>query len=258
MKLDNIDEMIIEKFLQMEDWYVLNFTTNGFKKFVYDAIQIDIYWDKYKKVAKSEWKANILRSFIKIENSYTIWKLLQKFWEYKRIKVSDWIIKSSNFKVEFEDYKKIVSKLLWTANISNLDEIVQNDNEEFKLLKSEVQKYINQNSPELWVDRLHTYLIKFLRIKCEENNININKDETLTKILKKYINFLKWNGLIKSTMTYNILIYSWTILDSFNNVRNNNSFAHDNKILNYNEANLIYNNIISFINFINRLNKNSV
>ena len=52
-------------------------------------------------------------------------------------------------------------------------------------------------------------------------------------------------------MTIRILKFSISILDSFNDVRNNKSFAHDNKsIINYSECILIISNVTSLIKFI--------
>jgi len=56
--------------------------------------------------------------------------------------------------------------------------------------------------------------------------------------------------MIESEMTERILKSSISILESFNTVRNNQSFAHDNPILNYNESLLIFNNIASAIKFL--------
>ena len=50
-------------------------------------------------------------------------------------------------------------------------------------------------------------------------------------------------------MTERILKSSISILEAFNDVRNNQSFAHDNPILNYNESILIFNNVSSVIKF---------
>lgn len=49
-----------------------------------------------------------------------------------------------------------------------------------------------------------------------------------------------------------------SILESFNNVRNNQSFAHDNPILNYNESILIFNNVSSSIRFIESIEEPDV
>jgi hypothetical protein len=51
-------------------------------------------------------------------------------------------------------------------------------------------------------------------------------------------------------MAEKILRFSINIIDAFNDVRNNKSFAHDNPILNYHESILIFNNISNTIKFI--------
>jgi hypothetical protein len=51
-------------------------------------------------------------------------------------------------------------------------------------------------------------------------------------------------------MTERILKGSISLLEAFNDVRNNQSFAHDNTILNYNESVLIFNNVASAIRFL--------
>jgi hypothetical protein len=66
----------------------------------------------------------------------------------------------------------------------------------------------------------------------------------------EYVKFLKQNNLFESEMAEKILRYAITILDAFNDVRNNRSFAHDNKLLNYNESMLIFRNVSSIIDFI--------
>ena len=56
-------------------------------------------------------------------------------------------------------------------------------------------------------------------------------------------------------MTERILKSSSSILESFNDVRNNKSLAHDNPILNYHESVLIFNNVSSAIKFIEAIEK---
>ena len=66
----------------------------------------------------------------------------------------------------------------------------------------------------------------------------------------EYIKHLRRNGYIESQMTERILKASISIFEAFNDVRNNQSFAHDNKLLNYEESVLIANNVFSTIKFI--------
>ena len=57
-------------------------------------------------------------------------------------------------------------------------------------------------------------------------------------------------------MTERILKSSISILEAFNDVRNNMSLAHDNSILNYEESLLIFNHVSASIRFINKLEEN--
>ena len=51
-------------------------------------------------------------------------------------------------------------------------------------------------------------------------------------------------------MTSRILKSSISTLEAFNDVRNNQSLAHDNPMLNYEEALLIFNHVASSIRFL--------
>ena len=64
---------------------------------------------------------------------------------------------------------------------------------------------------------------------------------------------LRDDGHLESEMTERILKSSISTLESFNSVRNNQSLAHDNPILNYDEALLIFNHIASSVRFIKAL-----
>lgn len=44
-----------------------------------------------------------------------------------------------------------------------------------------------------------------------------------------------------------------SILDKFNYVRNNKSYAHDNDVLNNDESMFIYKTIVNIVEFINRI-----
>jgi hypothetical protein len=54
-------------------------------------------------------------------------------------------------------------------------------------------------------------------------------------------------------MTSRILKSSISTLEAFSDVRNNQSLAHDNPILNYDEALLIFNHVASSIRFLSAI-----
>jgi hypothetical protein len=65
----------------------------------------------------------------------------------------------------------------------------------------------------------------------------------------------KGDGRIGTEMTERILKSSISTLEAFNHVRNDQSLAHDNPVLNYDESLLIFNHITSTIRFIEGLER---
>lgn len=115
---------------------------------------------------------------------------------------------------------------------------------------------INQkHKPEAGLDRLHTFVTKFLRCLCEGKGIAVSKDKPLHSLLGEYIKRMKADGVIETQMTERILKSSIANLETFNSVRSNHSFAHDNPLLNYEESLLIFNHVISVIRFIQALER---
>jgi hypothetical protein len=64
---------------------------------------------------------------------------------------------------------------------------------------------------------------------------------------------LEPGGHLESVMAERILKSSISVLESFNDVRNNKSLAHDNPILNYEESLLIFNHVAASVRFIKAL-----
>ena len=69
----------------------------------------------------------------------------------------------------------------------------------------------------------------------------------------EYVKALRDADLIESEMTSRILKSSISILEAFNEVRNNRSLAHDNTVLNYEEALLIFNNVANSMRFLRNI-----
>jgi hypothetical protein len=58
-------------------------------------------------------------------------------------------------------------------------------------------------------------------------------------------------------MTERILKSSISVLEAFNDVRNERSLAHDNPVLNYDESLLIFNHVSSSIRFLTSLEESA-
>jgi hypothetical protein len=102
---------------------------------------------------------------------------------------------------------------------------------------------------------LHTFVIKYVRTLCNERGLVVTREKPLHSLFGEYVKSVQASGLIESEMTLRILKSSISTLEAFNDVRNNRSLAHDNPILNYDEALLIFNHITSSVRFLSSLQR---
>ncbi len=124
---------------------------------------------------------------------------------------------------------------------------------DFEALAKEVRETIERNQPEAGLDRLHTFVIKYIRSLCAERGLTVTRDKALHSLFGEYVKKLREAGHIESVMTERILKSSISILEGFNHVRNDQSFAHDNPVLNYDESLLVFNYVTSSLRFLRTL-----
>ena len=96
---------------------------------------------------------------------------------------------------------------------------------------------------------------KYVRELCGRHGIVFDKQAPLQRLFELYAKFLQRNSLVESEMSERILKSSISVLDAFSDVRNNQSFAHDNPILNQNEAVLIFNDISNTLRFVESIER---
>lgn len=242
--LSAIEKRKIERALGMRSGYVLNFSNRTFAEFFLDSFGLDIYDEKYEYASGS--KANRLRAFWDQESNYLVGKVLRLLFE-------EWD--------EFTGYGappkppeeclKIVTRLEQSAPVPDIGSVSPNmADQSFESLARSVRESIERNEPEAGLDRLHTFLVRYFRVLCEKHGIGTEREKPLHSLLGEYVKALKNEGIIDSEMTVRILKSSISIMDTFNHVRNDQSFAHDNKVLNYDESLLIFSHVTSSIRFI--------
>jgi hypothetical protein len=245
----------LEKILEMGNGYVLDFSNRTMQDFIIDTIGVDIYIDKYN--FKGDSKANRLRAFWKIESNYNVGLLIGQLLDYWLTQihtgVRDYDFTDDNL---HKECLKIVERLKSGGLVENLDSIKSNsDDESFEKLTTSIKQSINNNKPETGIDRLHTFVTKYIRELCLKYKIEFNKETPLHSLFGMYVKHLNKSNLIETEMTSRILKSSISVLEAFNKVRNEQSFAHDNSILNYNESLLIFNDISNVIRFIEVIEK---
>jgi hypothetical protein len=233
----------------MKSGYVMDFSDRTFREFVSDAIGIDIFLAKYHHGTNS--KANRLRGFLKVESNYLAGKLIKAFCDY-------WLGRVRTGQIDFGPEEELYKECLRIAERLGSETIVEHidalnpssDDKDLGRLKQSIKESIDKQEPEAALDRLHTFLVKYVRQLCETHKLSVKKDDPLNSLFGKYVKHVVANKFIDSVMSEKILRFSINVLDAFNDVRNNYSFAHDNPLLNYNESLLIFNNIFNLITFI--------
>ena len=247
--ITNIEKRNFEKLFDMPSGYVLDFSNRTFEEFVIDSTGLSIFDEKYNQASGS--KANRLRAFWSLEPNDVVAKLLRDLLQCVSIKSTE-----TEKQKLYDDCSRTVARLLGVANMPEIVELSHNSNEkEFALLARAVRESIEKNEPESGLDRLHTYAVKYLRLLCQQYGISTDREKPLHSLAGEYVKALKEKGRLDSEMSERILKSSISTLDAFNKVRNEQSLAHDNKILNYDEALLIYSHVASAIRFIEALER---
>jgi len=249
------EKSVLEALFEMGDGYVLDFYNTSFGRFVGDSIGVDIYTDdKYKEYCS---KANKLRQLWSIETDNVFGQLLKDlldyFEEYKKKRCE---ILTDKELVKIRDMQLVTQRLL--GNQVRLEFPTQEE-ETLQTLLDDINHSLSIDKPTLVLDRLHTFATKILRNICNENGIGVINDNgdylplhSLVGMLKRYY---ETNSTFKSKFTLNAIQTSISLFDTFNAIRNNQSYAHDNEILESSEAKFAVKAMANVICFLDEVEK---
>ncbi|MHC1700597.1 MAG: abortive infection family protein [Humidesulfovibrio sp.] len=242
--LTGSDRRRLEKLLGMGNGYVLNFSDRTFSDF-FAEYSVDIDAERFKVGGTS--KANRMRAFWALSENSLAGTVINGMIIYA---TDEQCFGDSN-PLLIDECKRIAQKLLTDQPVTELGALSASvDEKDFEVVANHIRVAIENNQPEGALDRLHTYTFKYVRTICTPRGIITNRDKPLHSIFGEYVKALRAGGHLKSVMTERILKNSIAILDAFNDVRNNQSLAHDNQMLNYEESLLIFNQVAATIRFI--------
>ena len=143
--------------------------------------------------------------------------------------------------------------LATSGRLQGIDALEPNSGgENFDVLARQVRSAIEEGSPELGLDRLHTFALKYIRTAYELHFARVaSRNATANSLLGEIANHLRATGVIKSKMATEIFKSSARVLEEFNYVRNNQTLAHDNPdIITRGEAYFIHQSVAASIRFL--------
>jgi hypothetical protein len=229
----------LEEFLGMRTGYVRDFTSRTFREFVIDSVRLDI---DDPAVGGTGSKASRLRHFWNHQPDHIVGRLLKDLIEHFDPAGTTPLRKRS---------VAAANRLLQSAAVHDAGVISElSDLEDFERLAAGILDSIEKDDPQSGLDRLHTFTVKFVRSISKRRGITVDQDKSLNAVFGEYVRKLKALDLIESRMTEIILKTSISVLDAFNDVRNNKSLAHDNVLLNHEESLLIFNHVTTAIRFL--------
>lgn len=244
-----IERSRLEKAFEMGGGYVLDFTNRTFQEFIQESVGKNINDAAYEYDSCS--KANRLRRFWSVEPNHVVAKLIEDLVNLCR--------EQGGEGPDLEKCMEVVERLRASAPVLDVEALAADPDatKDFELLVQELRTAIDNNQPEAALDRLHTYTVKAVRNFAQKRGIVVEKDKPLHSLFGEYVKRLQIDGLVTSTMTERILKSAISLLDAFNGVRNDQSFAHDNPILDYDESLLIFNSVLSTMRFVRSIEARS-
>ncbi|MBS4034086.1 MAG: hypothetical protein KGZ85_06450 [Ignavibacterium sp.] len=130
--LSSTEKLKLEKLLEMDTGYVLNFSNKSFQNFILENTKLDIYSDTYSDGGSS--KANRLRTFWSKEPDQLVGELILKFIEYWEAS------KNLNSSAITIDEKNLMNDCLKIAN--NLKQSKTTENLIVKLNRKDIYDHI--------------------------------------------------------------------------------------------------------------------
>lgn len=211
----------LEDILEMKTGYVSDFSNKGFENFM-GTFDIEIYNDKYKTNGNS--KANLLRTFIKIEeNNNLVAKIIKELIEREVIKKPE-IIKNPNYNCIIKCINRLNTNNYMTNDNNDIDEFLKKEfnNIDIKLLTfldDKIKKILEYRIKEIIINMKNkNYLSAIILIGstlegillslAENNQDKFNKSKTAPKDKEnKVLKFKSWtlSSLIYTAYTENFI-----------------------------------------------------
>ena len=240
-------------FFGIKSGYVFSYLINGYNKtntrnIILEATGIDIF-------ANPEYAMSQERCIRKIWDDcddYTVGKLLKVMLDYyEAVATWSWEEKERH---DYVSLRELDEKLL--QNPISIPAAATNT---LKLVREDIERNCNNGTPELALDRLHTFATEFFRSVCQKHGIRIEDDRGNNLPLQSLVGMLKnWyanNNYFDSEFSVVAIQNTIIIFDRYNSIRNNQSAAHPNTMLNKEEASYVVHIVAETLSFIDRIEK---
>jgi Abortive infection C-terminus len=237
---------IFDDAFDMHGGYVLNFSDRTMSEFFDDEFQISLDEEKYRLNGGS--KAKRLRTFIAAEDEFVVGRVLRRLWEHREsIPILVGNPNSAQIKQRFFTLLEKIEGASVAPSTDAIDRFRRD--ETLDELIEAINRDIAANKPVAAIDRLHTYCLKKFGHLLEKRGITCDRAEPLHSRVGKYVKTLQQERELRD-MTLQSIKSAFGVFEKFNHVRNNQSLAHDNELLDAVEARFLYDTVTAFLRFV--------
>lgn len=225
--------------------YVLDFNDRTYAEWFEEELGVDIDAERYR--ANGDSKGKRLRTFIEIETRGRAARALRTLWHYRQEK------RAPHERTDDEPLRQrlfaIIEKLEDGAPIQTdaIDTFVAG--ETLAELVQAIRRDADAGKAGAALDRLHTYCMKKFAHLLTVRGAPPSTLEPLHSRVGKYVKALEVERDLRP-ITKQILKNCIGIFQSYNDIRNNASFAHDNEIVSADEARFIFDTVGSMLRFV--------
>lgn len=233
--------------------YVLDFSDRTFDEYFQDEFGVEIYSELFNTCGTS--KRNHLLSYLQQADNSSALGVLRSLWDLREGLLSEHEgrLGLQDAVKDGEPFRKVIERLQGEPD-AVLSDGIQTFAPDRTLdeLVADIERSLAANKPEVAVDHLHTYCMKRFSHLLKVRGIECGDDEPLHSRFGKYRKQLMSERKLHE-FTDRALKSFISILESFNDLRNNHSLAHDNKILETFEARFIFSSINAMLVMIRTL-----
>lgn len=239
----------IDDAFAMGSGYVLNFSDRTMSEWFEDELRINIDDQRYKRRGTS--KANRLRTFIEDEPASLVTRTLRALWAYREgIGFTPYGATAEDCKRQQIKLFEIIDRIESGGGTPATDAVVAFIRDEtLEELVQAIRRDAEADRPQAALDRLHTYSMKKFAHLLKLRGAPADKEEPLHSRVGRYVKLLEVERELKP-VTKQILKNCIGIFQSYNDVRNSHSFAHDNTVVEKEEARFIFETVVSMLRFV--------
>lgn len=234
--------------------YVLDFSDRTFDEYFQDEFGVEIYSEQFSTCGTTS-KRNRMLSYLQQADNSSALRVLRSLWDLREGLLSEHegLLRLEDAVKDGESFRKVIERLQGEPDSVSTDGIrTFAPDRTLEELVADIERSLAANKPEVAIDHLHTYCMKRFSHLLRVRGIECGDDEPLHSRFGKYRKQLMSERQLHE-FTDRALKSFISILDSFNDLRNNHSLAHDNKILEPFEARFIFNSINAMLVMIRTL-----